>query len=118
MAITRKTPVKKPVAKAIIKASPVEEVNMTETKTVEVAEERVEVMIMKSSDKFAIDPVPVTVNGYCIAIRRGEWVKVPKPYIEALNHAVETHFDQVKDPDTGGMMMRTREAHSYPYQTR
>ncbi len=76
---------------------------------------KVTIMIHKSADKFAVDPVPVSLNGNQFTIKRGNPVEVPVELIEVLNNAVETSYDQVTNADQSTQMV-PRESLSYPFQ--
>lgn len=52
--------------------------------------DRVQVLIAK--EKGAIDPVPVSVNGFTISIRRGERVSIPRPHLEVLQNSLEHDY--------------------------
>lgn len=76
---------------------------------------KVSIMIHKDHRPHAVDPVPVSINGYQWTIRRGEVVEVPVELIEVLSNAKETHYEQVVDKDHA-MSMVPREVLSYPFQ--
>lgn len=72
------------------------------------------IRIEKSADKYAIDPVPVGINGYMRAIRRGHEVVVPESVVEALRNSTETTWVQ-DDDGPGGSDVRAIEAPRYPF---
>ena len=72
-------------------------------------------MIHRSQDKFAVDPVPLSLNGHQITIKRGQEVEIPIEFIEVLDHAQETIYDQVTNQDHSVQLV-PRVAHSYPFQ--
>lgn len=76
---------------------------------------KVKVMIHRSQDKFAVDPVPLSLNGHQITIKRGQEVEIPIEFIEVLDHAQETIYDQVTNQDHSVQLV-PRVAHSYPFQ--
>ena len=75
---------------------------------------KVELTIHKDSNKYAIDPVPVAVEGIQFTIRRGEKVVVPIEVVEALEHAVTTQYDQIMDDDKSVRLV-PRDSLSYPF---
>ncbi len=75
---------------------------------------RVKIVIQKSQDKYAIDPVPLALNGHQITIRRGEKVDIPVEFLEVLELAVTTNYEQETLKD-GSTAMVPREAPSYPF---
>ncbi len=76
---------------------------------------RIKIMIMKSGDKHAIDPVPLSLNGHQITVKRGEKVDIPVEFLEILENATEYHYEQITNSDLSTTMAK-REAPSYPYQ--
>lgn len=76
--------------------------------------EKVRIVIHKSPLPHAVDPVPVSVNGRQWTIKRGEIVEVPRYIVEVLEHAEETHFDQVSHQD-GSASLVERKSLSYPF---
>lgn len=77
---------------------------------------RIRIMIHKSEKKDAVDPVPVSVNGYTVTIKRGEVVEIPEHFLEALENAVETHFTFSQDKqDPSVLLKEERDAPAYPY---
>jgi hypothetical protein len=78
------------------------------------ASELVRIVIHKSPLPHAVDPVPVSVNGRQWTIKRGEVVEVPRFLVEVLEHAEETHFDQIGNPD-GSTNLLERKSLSYPF---
>lgn len=75
--------------------------------------ERVRVVIPKSESGYAIDPVPVAVNGWAISIQRGKEVSIPKPHLDALLNAVEYRY--MNDAD-GNVLSDPIEVPAYPVQ--
>lgn len=72
------------------------------------------IQIHKDSNKYAIDPVPVSVNGIQFTIRRGVNVEVPVEVIEVLEHARETQYESVMNSDMSTTMV-PRDVLSYPF---
>lgn len=75
---------------------------------------KAEIIIHKDSNKHAINPVPVAVEGVQFTIRRGEKVIVPIEIVEALEHAVETRYESELNKDMS-TTMEPREVLSYPF---
>lgn len=80
-------------------------------------------IVVQKVDKNArnsIDPVPVGVNGVMYALRRGIPMWVPASVKEVLDHAVETEYETVFQPNPNGIgdtrVQVAREILSYPYQ--
>lgn len=77
---------------------------------------RIRIMIHKSDRKDAVDPVPVSVNGYTITVARGQVVEIPEHFLEALENAVESHFTFMQDKNDPSILLKDeREAPSYPF---
>lgn len=77
---------------------------------------RIRIMIHKSDKKDAVNPVPISVNGYTITVERGKVVEIPEHFLEALENAVETHYSFIQDKtDPSVLTKEEREAPSYPY---
>lgn len=77
----------------------------------------VRIEIHKSPIKNAVDPIPISVNGRQWTIKRGETVEVPRYLVEVLEHAEETHYDQVLHSD-GSAELIERKSLSYPFSYR
>ena len=80
----------------------------------ELSGKKVKITIHKDPRPHAVDPVPVSINGYQWTIRRGEIVEVPIEVVHVLNNAVEVHYDQIANPDHT-VNLRPREAMAYPF---
>ena len=61
--------------------------------------------------------VPVSINGTTLYIKRNTRSLVPEEYVEALDHAVETHYDSNPDPVAEDPFSGPpRHVQRYPYQ--
>lgn len=58
--------------------------------------------------------VPVSINGTSLFIKRNTPSLVPEEYVEALDHAHETHYDPSSDPEQP--LAPPRHVQRYPYQ--
>lgn len=77
---------------------------------------RIRIMIHKSDRKDAVNPVPLSVNGYTITVVRGEVVEIPEHFLEVLENAVETHYSFMQDKQDPSILLKEeRDAPSYPY---
>lgn len=73
--------------------------------------QRMRVIIPKQQG--GVDPVPVSVNGWAIAIRRGKEVAIPKPHLDVLLNATEFQYPTDED---GNIISEPQEIPSYPVQ--
>lgn len=80
------------------------------------AKRRVKIHIMKTDKDGGDRDVPVGVNGKIYLIQRGVDVEVPVEVVEVLKNAIETRWEQRKDPDNPlrSQMIR-RDTHAYPF---
>ena len=76
--------------------------------------DRVRLTIHESSDKNAVDPVFVGVQGIGYTIKRGVPVDVPRSVVTALENARQDIMQPVFD-EKGGMSLKIHSALSYPY---
>jgi hypothetical protein len=88
---------------------------LTPSEVVKLAK-RIRIMIHKTEKVDAVDPVPISVNGYTITVKRGEVVEIPEHFLEALENAVESHFTFKQDKsDPSVLLVDQHDAPSYPY---
>ncbi|MBF0136135.1 MAG: hypothetical protein H7833_05765 [Magnetococcus sp. DMHC-1] len=66
--------------------------------------------LQRSDGKGGDRPVPVAVNGSLMLIPRGKPVQVPRKFVEALQNARTTHFEQDENGE-----FHPRETLSYPF---
>jgi len=76
---------------------------------------KAEIIIHKDSNKHAIDPVPIGLNGTMYTIRRGQKVVVPIEVVWVLEQAVETRYEQVMDERDKSVQLIPRDVMSYPF---
>ena len=69
--------------------------------------ERRFLITIQKGDKYAMDPVPIGVNGHLRSVKRGDFAVVTYSMLGVLRNAEETHID----PDTREPFQVT----SYPY---
>lgn len=76
----------------------------------------IKINIMKTDRDGGDRDVPVGVNGKLYLIQRGVDVEVPAEVVEVLRNAVETRWEQRKDPENPlrSQMIR-RDTHAYPF---
>ena len=72
---------------------------------------RCRIIVAEGRGKEGKRPVPVAVNGVQILIPRGKPVVVAERYMEALDHAVRTEYEQ-----DGADNMIESQVHAYPFQ--
>lgn len=77
------------------------------------AAEKVTIILQRTEDAGGDEPVPVSVNGKCMLIPRGEEATIPRPYYEVLKNAVTHRYESVKD---GGINPTPRKVPAYPFQ--
>ncbi|MBF0175715.1 MAG: hypothetical protein HQL63_02530 [Magnetococcales bacterium] len=70
----------------------------------------VRIHLQRSDGKGGDRPVPVAVNGSLMLIPRGKAVRVPRKFVEALQNAKTTHFEQDEHGE-----FHPRETLSYPF---
>lgn len=77
---------------------------------------RIKILIHKSDKKDAVNPVPLSVNGYTITVNRGEVAEIPEHFLECLENAVESHFTFFQDKQDPSILHKEeRESPAYPY---
>lgn len=87
-----------------------EAATVTDTK----GREYVRVLIATEDKPGGDEPVPVSVNGKCMWIPRGEEVPVPKEYFLVLQNAVQFIYPEFDGEDLGGLK-QPRKVQSYPF---
>jgi hypothetical protein len=100
-------------AEAVAPSQP-EPRNFTERAMSRAAAEKVRIVIHRSEAVGGDEAVAVGVNGRIMLIPRGEPVMVPRPYVEALEHAERIIYDQITLPE-GQMELRPRKVPAYPF---
>jgi hypothetical protein len=76
---------------------------------------KVRIIIHKDGNKYAVDPVPVSVEGVQFRIKRGQEVTVPIEVARALKIANEIHYVQITHPEDKSVTMDKRVVPSYAY---
>ena len=71
------------------------------------------IIIQKSNEKAGDQPVWVGVNGVGMYIERGKKQRVKDRYVEALQNAIETIYDQDQSDPRAPLI--PREVHRFPF---
>jgi hypothetical protein len=93
-----------------------------ELKNVDVAkfmEEEITIVIHKSTDKNALERVPVGVNGETAWLPRDTRIKLPRKFVERLARAQEATFRTDDNPDPRmdeGKIVRRTNGQVFPFQ--
>lgn len=79
---------------------------------------KIEVFMNASTEKGGDRPVPVSVNGDQILIKRNAWVEIPYRFYLALQDAMQTTFEPVVD-NIGKMVdRRAVDSLTFPHNSR